>query len=539
MAAWWKKSNLEEAHALEELEEARAPEGPGARESAREATDDLAARTESLERASATEHTRAVSLNIRATALGGGSAVAILLLAQFSALWLDDNSWSLDDLWDTVLQILLLVTVVAFGLASLFALFALWPRPGSAAARRDRIDSIVAGADAEQADLLLGIVDRLRATNETRSRVLRLASVLFAIALVGTVAQSMIFAFGAEPADGPRTDAPADPEADASDLPSAEDQIRLARLYAPRVWLHTAERFGPLEPASFIRESELGWHLHRTTRKVESRGQVVLSRLGRKCRDAPAGCYAFNDYLAHEHTRPYSTRAKRPRGLAPRRGFVLNVKDSARSGQSRRNPEVPVYFEFRRTSDELLLTYWFFYGYSRPHVLGGVGGAEAEALKKNLSHEGDWESIDVALSPDGTNPLGVYLYGHGTPTRVPWEQVCTVDSDPAACRLGPPGHPVVFSALDSHASYAKAGQTKVCGPLGCAVDRRDQGWRWDTWSAEDGVRPVRSEPWYGFGGAWGAAGTVSDTTGPLGPRAGKLPADPDPGELSPVASARA
>jgi hypothetical protein len=76
-AAWWKKSNLEEAHALEKLEEARAPEGSAAREGAREdvrardATDDLAARTESLERASDTEHTRAVSLNIRATALGG------------------------------------------------------------------------------------------------------------------------------------------------------------------------------------------------------------------------------------------------------------------------------------------------------------------------------------------------------------------------------------------------------------------------------------------------------------------------------------
>jgi bifunctional ADP-heptose synthase (sugar kinase/adenylyltransferase) len=49
---------------------------------------------------------------------------------------------------------------------------------------------------------------------------------------------------------------------------------------------------------------------------------------------------------------------------------------------------------------------------------------------------------------------------------------------------------------------------------------------WDTW-----LRPVRSvieEPWWGFGGAWGAGGGLKGQIGPLGPSPWKQSSDPDP-----------
>ncbi len=95
---------------------------------------------------------------------------------------------------------------------------------------------------------------------------------------------------------------------------------------------------------------------------------------------------------------------------------------------------------------------------------------------------------------------------------------------------------MVFSARNSHASYPtvatrRGDATRVCGAVGCSHDFRDRGRRWDAW--EPGLmRPAREEPWFGFGGAWGAAGELPDTTGPLGPSPWKLPDDPDPGELA-------
>jgi hypothetical protein len=90
---------------------------------------------------------------------------------------------------------------------------------------------------------------------------------------------------------------------------------------------------------------------------------------------------------------------------------------------------------------------------------------------------------------------------------------------------------IVYSALSSHASYEKAGKRQVVGEKGTATDVTQAGRRWATWDQLGGLRRVRDEPWYGFGGAWGRAKDPDGTTGPLGPSQWKLPADPDPGDL--------
>jgi hypothetical protein len=498
--SWWQKGKLEADRNL--------PAAPG-----------LAERTDRLERVFGSELTSSMSLNLRGTALAAASSIGVLMLAQFSAIWLDDNRWRIPDLWDYVLLVTLTVTVVAFGLAALIAGVAVWPKRRWAGEQQARLAKLASGDEAGEAALLLEMVERQRRVNERRGRLLRIAAIAFAIALLGTVIQAMVFALMAEPADPVRTDRPSQAGGDESGLPSPDDQLRLAQRYAPRVWLHPAEQFGPLDPAVFVGASLLGWRLRRSVARVESRGRVSSSRLGARCKDAAGGCYEHEGYFSNELTRPFAVKRARPANLNLRRGFFLDVADPERRGQARRNPNVPVFFELRRTPDELLVTYWFFYGYSRPHVVPGLRGGDV--LRDRLSHEGDWENVDVALAPDASRPVAVYLYGHGTPARVRWAQV----------QPGPSGHPLVYSARDSHASYAKEGPVEVCNPLGCALDVSAQGFRWDTWTA---LRPVRSEPWYGFGGAWGVAGSIGDRTGPLGPSRWKLPADPDPGDLAPV-----
>ncbi|MEA2419226.1 MAG: hypothetical protein QOE60_1432 [Thermoleophilaceae bacterium] len=486
-----------------------------------EPSEGLSKRIDSLERAFSTELTGSMSLNVRGAFLAGASAVSLLLVAQFSATWLDDGHWEFrPDVFDIVMQALLVGTAVAFALSVLVSVWAVWPRRGFASALRQRIQKMNAGDAAGEATLLLEMLDNLRVANERKGRVIRLASVPFVVAVLGTVGQSLVFAFRAELVDPARTDKPATVDlSEASGLPSRANQLLLASTYAPRVWLHHAEEFGPLDPSAFIRGSELQWRHRRSNERVAARGSVAAERLGRACETASGGCYEFGGIFARELTRPFS-KGPRPAKLKPRRGYALNLDNGLHRGQAGRDPDVPVYYEFRRTRKELLLTYWFAYGHSSPHT----GGAASAVLGDELSHEGDWENVDVALTLDASAPLGAYFYGHGAPTRRPWDQL-ELDGD----------HPVVYSALDSHASYAEGGTTKVCGDLGSADDIRDQGFQWDTWRGKDSLRPARAEPWYGYGGAWGAADKAEGRTGPLGPSEWKLPAQLEADELAPAA----
>jgi hypothetical protein len=86
---------------------------------------------------------------------------------------------------------------------------------------------------------------------------------------------------------------------------------------------------------------------------------------------------------------------------------------------------------------------------------------------------------------------------------------------------------VVYSAIGSHASYARPGT--------CANTLRPEGRKiitvddvafacpdcpiWRTWLQ---MIDATQQPWYGFGGAWGQAANDGGRTGPLGPSEYKI-----------------
>jgi hypothetical protein len=180
--------------------------------------------------------------------------------------------------------------------------------------------------------------------------------------------------------------------------------------------------------------------------------------------------------------------------------------------------KVPVYFEQEDAPADgkpgLRITYWFFYGLSRP-----PGG---RAATKYLVHEGDWERISVLLHKGDAEgryvPVSVRYHTHDEHRDVPWvavKRVGTAGADVAT-------HPVAFSAVGSHASYWRGGKyesvfrirgrprlTVFDDAIACPDCPE-----WRTWER---LLDAKVQPWYGFGGAWGSVTSGGGFNGPLGP----------------------
>ena len=286
-------------------------------------------------------------------------------------------------------------------------------------------------------------------------------------------------------------------------VPTGADDPR--ERYAPLVFLHPQELRLPLSTECFIKNSRLTWARgpHDTV-ELTKQGEVDPARLGasdpytsdlagRPCDAGAPGCFSATD-----HTRPFDG-GRGP--LSGRVGFALDVDNAFRSGlQSAAVGPVytgaPVYVQ----AEPGFITYWFFYGFS------AAGGRFDQRGVSLFGHEADWERISVHLDEAG-NPLEVAYYQHGgAPVVLSWA---------ATPRLGT--HPIVFSGLGSHASYpAESGPEQRKN-----ADSTRIGRLWPTWEL---LADVKAEPWFGFGGAWGAAGLGKELTGPLGPSPYKTPA---------------
>jgi hypothetical protein len=278
--------------------------------------------------------------------------------------------------------------------------------------------------------------------------------------------------------------------------PSASTQQR----YAPLVFLHPDEKLLPMPADCFIAHSSLefaeGGHKQSTKAAL---GKLTAESL------LQAG-YEHGGFTPRDRTRPFAK--DRLPALAGRRGFYLDLEDRFRNGAAPSEDTVflggtPVYYEYEPGRH---ITYWFFYGFSAP------GAKLARHLKRggvrSAGHEGDWEGISIKLDAKDSAVSARY-FAHGEKVEpVPWAQVKRLEN-----------HPIVFSALGSHASYAaRRGQANL--------DVTQGGPIWATWLL---IADARVQPWYGYGGAWGLARTVPRTVRIIAGRFGK---EVGPGEFT-------
>lgn len=297
-----------------------------------------------------------------------------------------------------------------------------------------------------------------------------------------------------EPTRPPQT-APHE-ESPAAETSAPADRAADAERFAPLVWLANNEELTPDDADAYLRSATLRWAHDKACGDDEVAATVDARKLAtggyeHQGKGGPPGCeHGGRTYRSDEDTRP---RSSEDLGAE---GFYLDGDDDARGGSG---TGAPVYWQYYKGA----YVYWFFYPYNdAPDIPVGPGSIQA------FDHEGDWERIAVRTDGHGT-AIGVTLWGHGNSCYVREDQLDWAD-----------GHPVVFSALGTHASYS-GGHFHRGG-----IDLTSEGTPWETWPR---VAPIADQDWYGYGGGWGSVGApgpeANHRTGPAGPQPDREPSD--------------
>jgi hypothetical protein len=308
-----------------------------------------------------------------------------------------------------------------------------------------------------------------------------------------------------------------------------------ASAFAPLVALHPREEDHPMSAGFFLDHATLEWAggacalevnlaAGRVAQRVTGEGAPRLDprRLGDEhgyrhrprrddCSSRRAAVFATT-----QNSRPFAT-GRRPAGMTGDEGFYLDLLLEAYGGQRRElgragaaGRGVPAYFEQSPAEVEgepgIRISYWLLFG--RDDAVDGAGDRVA-------AHEGDWERVDVLAQRDGPGryrPAGVRL-GPRAPV-VPWGDVELIGR----------ARPILYAARGSHSLHTGAGRFRRRARssyegeeprtvVDVTATCRDCP-RWRTWQR---LRPVREQPWYGYGGGWGVIGDNAQGSGPGGP----------------------
>ena len=138
-------------------------------------------------------------------------------------------------------------------------------------------------------------------------------------------------------------------------------------------------------------------------------------------------------------------------------------------------------------ADQYLITFWFFFGYSRTLAFG---------------HQGDWESMSLLIDATGQDQLTRAWYTkHGKDAE---EEIKNLERAADGRRV------IGYFSKNRHAIF-RGVQGSLLG------DSTGQGHQWDT---RKSVECLLSQPWQGFRGKWGPIRRLR-SDGPYGPVAGK------------------
>ena len=246
----------------------------------------------------------------------------------------------------------------------------------------------------------------------------------------------------------------------------------LLNKHAPVVFLHPSEDRWPANVDWFLDHSRFRFHHGGGCDDCQ-----ILDRPDQQ----QLVSYWHNKKHSWFHIPPcshYNNREYSDRDYDSRNAFFVQVLDDDDHHGPSDPSEWTVYgHAYLNKWNGINLQYWFFYPYNE----GPVG----------FNHEGDWENIIVQLNPDGSIRDAVY-YGHGDGRPIAKHNVTWYQQD----------HPVVMSALGSHASYENFDSCNDrffgFGERGCVwyTPPENAATAWFTWQ---GGRPAGAPGYQGAG----------------------------------------
>ena len=312
--------------------------------------------------------------------------------------------------------------------------------------------------------------------------------------------------------------------------------------YAPQIIFHPKEHEWPMSIGTFIKNASLRWDhnagcsdhelAERNTVKAVELGDAALQpyRHDQNRRQNVVRCRGTHygpRYQASSFTRPRDTSSDRL-GLEKNEGFFLDLNNKKRAGTSSKSGNAGTYvgsnLYYEMDPNQRWIRFYVMYGWSHaPYELDRKIRRQLklhtglEPPRYLCCHEGEWEGISLKLDVDGVPTHAFYNADHDG-VLIPWDSVPKEGT-----------HPIVYSARGAHASYPTADHWQA----DAGDDVTGDGRAWATWERPTQIVDVRSQDWYGFGGAWGGVEPLnklpaiagaeawlnlgSNFVGPLGP----------------------
>jgi hypothetical protein len=226
----------------------------------------------------------------------------------------------------------------------------------------------------------------------------------------------------------------------------ADLELYLARRYRPFLRFDTAERWRPVEVGRFFEESQAGGrYVHRLCDR-----SVPAQAAGRGC-DRVETVDEFEEFFGDKHQRGLNLAVdiagNKPHGSDFATPDATCLSEGGNLLDCNRGPPSAIYYNVQHVKDgRYYVDYWWFFRYNDFVAFPDAQDCEASARPFCGDHEGDWEGVTAATSPDDFDELEYVAYAahNGTFRYAP----------SGLKRKGPyRTRPVVYVANGSHAAY--------------------------------------------------------------------------------------
>lgn len=275
-----------------------------------------------------------------------------------------------------------------------------------------------------------------------------------------------------------------DPSVQAED---SEKYIPLIKKYSPIVYLHNKEPYFPT--------TSTVWFFGKNTAIMAMNGTMII----------PAGKIT-NEFLDTCRDSNPPTAAER---IAECGQFYYQNPSCKRYGSNpnkhldaHQNLVTACYVVTSETKTHIYLQYIFLYGFNAPYPFGPFTGNFTDIQN---AHEGDIEHINIEVDAITHVPSRIFYSAHADPEGF-WIDANHPDMEYEE------GHPVVFVAHGSHATYPKAGT--YVRIYGVANDETNKGLRWTPqiirlYPIGDSRYNTSTMSWVAFAGRMGDNGPLS------------------------------